>query len=211
MPTAFQELTRALSGVADPARAGSMAAYMRGHFAFFGVPTPNRRAASKKLLRELRHAPDWEFVARCWEAPEREFQYVACDHLKQVPLRFSDLPNLKKLVMCKSWWDTVDALVKPIGAVADADAMRDWAGDDNLWVRRTAILHQLGRKTASDPELLAEIIAGNFGSGEFFIDKAIGWALRDYAKVDPGWVRSFLAEHASELARLSYREAAKYL
>lgn len=211
MATAFQELTRALGDVADPNRAVSMAAYLRGHFDFLGIPTPARRAASQAVLRELRGSPDWEFVTACWAAKQREFQYVACDHLRSVPLGAADLPRLKQLVTTRSWWDTVDALVKPIGRAADAGAMRDWARDDNLWVRRTAILHQLGRKTATNPELLRDIILGNLGSGEFFIDKALGWALRDYSKVNPEWVRDFLAEHAAELAPLSRRQAAKYL
>lgn len=89
--------------------------------------------------------------------------------------------------------------------------MREWAADENLWVRRVAILHQLGRRGEADTGLLTEIILANVGSGEFFIDKAIGWALRDFARHDPGWVRGFLAEHGAELSALSRREAAKHL
>lgn len=207
----FPALSGALADVADPARAQSMAAYLRGQFDFLGVATPSRRAASTAVLRELRDAPDWEFVATCWATEQREFQYVACDHLREAPLDSADLPRLKELVTTKSWWDTVDALVKPIGRAGSADDMLEWAGDDNLWVRRAAILHQLGRKTSTNPDLLSEIILGNLGSGEFFIDKAIGWALRDYSKVAPAWVRGFLVGHAGELAPLSRREAAKYL
>lgn len=211
MTTAFQAVARALGDGADSARAETMTAYLRGHFDFLGVAAPDRRNASAVVLRQLRGRPDWEFVAHCWAAEQREFQYVACDHLRSVPLGAADLPRLKELVGTRSWWDTVDALAKPIGRAASPGVMREWAQDGNLWVRRAAILHQLGRKSATDTELLTEIILVNLGSGEFFIDKAIGWALRDYSKVDPEWVRNFLAEHAATLSPLSRREAAKYL
>lgn len=184
---------------------------MRDQFAFLGVATPERRAASRVVLRERRQAADWDFVAECWAAPEREFQYVACDHLKQVPLTRAELPRLKELVSTKSWWDTVDALAKPVGRVADAASMHSWADDADLWVRRAAILHQLGRGDATDTELLARINRVNLGGEEFFIAKSIGWALRDYSRSDPDWVRGFLTEHAAELPTLARREAAKHL
>lgn len=201
----------ALADAADPARAGGMAAYMRYHFDFLGVQTPARRAVCREILRGRRHTPDWQLVSDCWDQPEREFQYVACDHLRQVPLSPTDLPRLRELVSTKSWWDTVDSLAKPIGRATDPASMRGWAVDDNLWVRRVAIIHQLGCRGGTDTALLTEIILTNVGSGEFFIDKAIGWALRDFARHDPEWVRRFLAEHGERLAALSRREAAKHL
>ncbi|MGP6173726.1 DNA alkylation repair protein [Corynebacterium sp. A21] len=207
----FHALLEALIDVADPARAPGMKAYMRDQFPFLGVSTPERRKASRGLLRGRRNAPDWQFVEDCWAAEEREFQYVACDHLSQVPLELVDLPCLKDLVIRKSWWDTVDALVKSIGRAGDAASMRAWAVDANFWVRRVAILHQLGRGANTDTVLLTEIILANLGSKEFFINKAIGWALRDYARQNPEWVRGFLAEQEAQLAPLSRREAAKHL
>lgn len=210
-PPTFTALRTALVSVADPVRAESMATYMRGHFDFLGVSTPDRRAASKAVLRELRGGPDWEFVFQCWAMDQREFQYVACDHLRAVPLGIAELPRLKELVTTKSWWDTVDALAKPIGAATDPGTMLEWAQDENLWARRASILHQLGRKSTTDTELLTEIIGTNLGSVEFFINKSIGWALRDYSKSNPQWVRTFLSQHAAELSALSRREAAKHL
>lgn len=207
----IEHIRSTLTDAADPARAEPMAAYMRHRFDFLGVPTPARRAATREVLRGRRHAPDWELVTACWVQPEREFQYVACDHLKHVPLTGEDVPRLKQLVATKSWWDTVDALAKPVGRAAEAATMRAWARDDNLWVRRVAILHQLGRRGDTDPALLTEVVLANLGSGEFFIDKAIGWALRDFARDDPDWVRGFLAEHGDGLSALSRREAGKHL
>lgn len=207
----FDLLLRALVDVADPERAPGMKAYMRDQFSFLGVSTPDRRKASRELLRGRRQAPDWRFIADCWAAEEREFQYVACDHLSQVPVTREDLPQLKFLVENKSWWDTVDALVKPIGRAATAADMKEWAQDPNFWVRRVAILHQLGFKADTDPALLSEIILRNTGSKEFFINKAIGWALREYARSNPEWVRTFLLEQEEKLSALSRREAAKHL
>ena len=107
----------------------------------------------------------------------------------------------------KSWWDTVDSLAKPIGANHDDDLMKTWALDEDFWVRRIAIIHQLGRKKNTDAALLAWIIEQNLGSSEFFINKAIGWALRDFARHDPSWVRAFV--DATDLSPLSRREALK--
>jgi 3-methyladenine DNA glycosylase AlkD len=205
----FPLIDAALRPLADPARAAGMSAYQRGRFPFLGVPAPARRAAVKEVLRGRRKAVDRELVEACWAAAEREFQYVACDHLRDAPLREGDVPWLRSLVVRKSWWDTVDALAKPVGRAATAAQMRAWADDGDMWVRRAAILHQLGRREATDTGLLAGIILVNLGSGDFFIDKAIGWALREYSKTDPGWVRGFLTEH--EVSALTRREGSKYL
>ncbi|GAB3692195.1 DNA alkylation repair protein [Corynebacterium nasicanis] len=196
----------ALRPLADPGRSPGMAAYMREQFPFLGIPTPVRRRAVKGLLPR---ALDRELVEDLWELPEREFQYVACDHLQKVPLESAAADFLRSLVVRKSWWDTVDALAKPVGRASTPAQMRDWAREENLWVRRVAVLHQLGRREATDTALLGEILAANLDSGEFFLDKAVGWALREYSKTDPAWVRGFLAGH--EVAALTRREGSKYL
>ncbi|MDO5670511.1 MAG: DNA alkylation repair protein [Corynebacterium sp.] len=196
----------ALRPLADPSRAAGMAAYMRDQFPFLGVATPQRRRAVKGLLpRTL----DTELVDALFALPEREFHYVACDHLGQVPLESAAADFLRSLVVRKSWWDTVDALAKPVGQACTPQEMQAWARDENLWVRRVAVLHQLGRREATDTGLLGEILTANLDSGEFFIDKAVGWALREYSKTDPAWVRDFLDEHV--VAPLTRREGAKYL
>ncbi|ANR62015.1 hypothetical protein C627_05165 [Corynebacterium glutamicum ZL-6] len=148
---------------------------------------------------------DTDFVSDCFGAAEREYQYVACDHINRVGI--TDLGFAKALVQTKSWWDTVDSLAKPIGANHDDDLMKTWALDEDFWVRRIAIIHQLGRKKNTDAALLAWIIEQNLGSSEFFINKAIGWALRDFARHDPSWVRAFV--DATDLSPLSRREALK--
>lgn len=204
MSDTFPLIDVALRPLADPARAAGMSAYLRGQFPFLGIAAPTRRSATKEVLRERRKALDREFVAECWSAAEREFQYVACDHLRDAPLHADDVAWLRTLIVRKSWWDTVDSLARPIGRAATPEQMRAWARDEDRWVRRVAILHQLGRREATDAGLLAEIIEVNLGSGEFFIDKALGWALREYSKTAPGWVRDFLATH--EVSALTRRE-----
>lgn len=211
MSDAFPLIDAALRPLADPARAAGMSAYLRGHFPALGITTPARRAAVKEVLRGRRKAVDRDLVERCWAAEEREFQYVACDHLRDAPLGTEDAEWLRSLIVRKSWWDTVDALAKPIGRAATAEQMREWANDEDMWVRRVAILHQLGRREATDTDLLAEFILANLGSGEFFIDKAIGWALREHSKTDPAWVSAFVATHEAELSALSRREGSKYI
>lgn len=202
----ISRITSALRPLADPERATGMAAYMRNQFPFLGVATPERRKATRALLPRR---VDWLLIDALWALPEREFQYVACDHLQKVPLESAAADSLRTLVTTKSWWDTVDALAKPIGRACTPEQMRAWARDENLWVRRAAVLHQLGRREATDTELLGEILAANLDSGEFFLDKAVGWALREYSKTDPAWVRTFLDTH--EVAALTRREGAKYL
>lgn len=180
---------------------------MRGKFEFLGVKTPDRRRASKSFIAA--HGP--QVVPDLWAEPEREFQYVGADVLwaKASQLGCADVEWLGGFVQQKSWWDTVDALAKTIGQVATAQQMLTWSVADNLWLRRVAIIHQLRRKASTDTALLARIIVNNVGSTEFYINKAIGWALREYSKTDADWVRGFVATH--ELSRLSQREALKRL
>ena len=206
MPESFTRVRQVLEPLADPARAAEMTAYMRGRFPFLGIGTPARRKATMPILRTLREF-DADLVTACFDAEQREYQYVACDHIRRVGI--TDLPLAERLVRTKSWWDTVDALAKPIGANHADHTMRAWATHRDFWVRRVAILHQLGRKTDTDRDLLAWIIRRNLGSGEFFINKAIGWALRDLAHHDPDWVRAFV--EAADPHPLSRREALKNL
>ena len=160
----------------------------------------------------------WAFIDQCWASPQRELQYLACDYLIIVTplLTPADWPRLARLICTKFWWDTVDMLIKPVGAlVARYPALRSailaWSLADNFWLRRAAIEHQLLRKQATDEGLLAQIIENNLAVHEFFVQKAIGWALRDYAKTKPAWVIDFLRAHQAEMSALAIREASKHL
>jgi 3-methyladenine DNA glycosylase AlkD len=156
-------------------------------------------------------------VNRCWEK-EREFQYLALNYLAVVAklLVPSDILRLKQLAVTKSWWDTIDSLDKIVGEVAlnfsEVNAfLLEWSVAENFWLRRIAIDHQLLRKDKTDVVLLEQIIVNNLGQKEFFINKAIGWSLREYSKTNPDWVRNFLVKYTNRLSMLSIREASKYL
>ena len=127
-----------------------------------------------------------------------------------------DISKLKELVLTKSWWDTVDILDKVIGSIIYNNKnlypiILEWSKDDNIWLRRVAIDYQLLRKENTDEQLLEKILINNLNHKEFFVNKAIGWALRDYSKTNPQWVRNFIEVHKENMASLSIREASKYL
>jgi 3-methyladenine DNA glycosylase AlkD len=203
---------------ANAEKAVSMSAYMRGQFPFLGIPTPERRRLSRGFLRSVgKKKIDWEFVFKCWEL-EREFQYLAMDYLDKhkVFLTAADIHKLRQLAISKSWWDTIDGLDRIIGDIALRspevnDTLLLWSTDDNFWLRRIAIDHQIGRKEKTDTVLLERIITNNLGQAEFFINKAIGWSLREYSKTNPNWVREFIGRYREKMAPLSVKEAGKYI
>jgi 3-methyladenine DNA glycosylase AlkD len=208
-----------IRAAADPEKAQSMCAYMRSQFVFLGVPTPIRRRLSRSALKEMGQlAVDWDFVGQCWQQPEREFQYLALDYLaaRKAILAASDIANLRQLAVTKPWWDTIDVLDTIIGAVAlsfpeISQTLLAWSRDGNKWLRRVAIDHQRGRKEQTNTELLEQILVNNLEQTEFFINKAIGWSLREYSKTNPAWVSRFISQYRSQMAALSVREASKYL
>ena len=201
-------------------QAQKMSKYMLNKFEYIGIKTPERRKIFKNFFKEYKNKEkiDWEFVNKCWENKYREFQYVAADYLKNMKdkLTIDDIPKLKQLVLEKSWWDTIDNLDMTIGALALKDSnvnkiLLEWSLDENIWLRRIAIDHQLLRKEKTNAELLEKILKNNLGQAEFFINKAIGWALRDYSKTNPEWVKNFIEENKEKMAKLSIKEASKYL
>lgn len=204
----------------DKENAAQMAKYMRNQFVFYGLPTPKRKAVYKDFLKEEKKSGqiDWAFLDRCYEDEHREFQYLVCDYLTVMDnfLAYDDIPRIKAYIKCKSWWDTTDSLDRVIGQIGLRDSrvdalMLEWSLDDDFWVRRVAIDHQLCRKEKTNTELLEKILVNNFGSDEFFINKAIGWSLRDYSKTNPEWVRTFVEKHADRMSKLSVKEAGKYI
>jgi 3-methyladenine DNA glycosylase AlkD len=215
-----------LAAAGDPDRAVQQQAYMKSAMPFRGVTLPEVRRIAKAALKEhpLRDQSDLIAAVRdLWDnANYREERYAGLTVL-QVPKHrswrdLSLLPLYEHLVVTGRWWDFVDDLAShSIGELLRAyptqvaPVMRSWASDDDLWRRRAALVCQVGAKAETDPELLADIITGAVGERDFFVRKGIGWALRDYARTDPAWVRSFVAEHADRLSPLSIREATKHL
>lgn len=206
--------------IEDNYKAESMEKYMRNQFRFYGVPSPIRKEVYKSFIKEekMTKTIDWNFLDRCYEDEHRELQYLVLDYLIALNnyLTYEDIPKITNYIKAKQWWDTIDFFNKIIGNIGLRDSrvdslMLEWSEDEDFWIRRLAINHQLGRKEKTNTELLEEIITNNFGSDEFFINKAIGWSLRDYSKVNPEWVRSFINKHSSEMSNLSIREASKYI
>ena len=216
----LDRLVAAYSGAADPANAAPMRKYMRDRYPFLGIQSTRRRELDR-TVRAGQPPPtgdDLRAVAlACWELPEREYRYFACDHLRRYArvLTPGFLPTARYLIVTDSWWDTVDTLaahtVGPIVAhhPETVATMDDWIAGDHLWLARTAMLHQLTYKEKTDPDRLFRYARRLAGNPDFFARKAVGWALRQYAWTDPDAVRGFLAAH--ELSPLSMREAGKNL
>ena len=200
--------------------AESMSKYMQDKFRFLGVRGATRTEIYKKYFPDARKTKtiDWDFVESCWNKEEREFQYVVVYYLKAMQkfLKREDISRLKYLIVTKSWWDTVDLLAKVIGSLVIRiegydQIMLEWSKDSNIWLKRVAILYQLSLKEKVDKQILERILVDNLGDNEFFINKAIGWALRNYSKYNPEWVREFIKKNKDNMASLSIREASKYI
>ncbi len=194
--------------------------YMRNKFCFYGIQTPIRKNLYKDFLKEeKKHKTiDWAFLNDCYKDDYREFQYLVIDYLIMMReyLVYDDVSKIFTFIKTKQWWDTIDKFDSIIGNIGLTDdrinnLMLKWSKDEDFWVRRIAIDHQLLRKEKTNTDLLEKIIINNLGSDEFFINKAIGWSLRDYSKVNPNWVRQFLVKHKNKMSKLSIKEASKYL
>ncbi|MER5941100.1 DNA alkylation repair protein [Streptomyces sp. NPDC001928] len=218
--TVLERLVATYGAAADPERAVSMRAYMKDVAPFLGLTTPVRRALTRTVVQGTPRPDEADCTAialRCWQLPEREYHYFAVDYLRRHVGRCSSgfLPVARHLVATVSWWDTVDALAAHVvGGLVAADPelkadMDAWIADDDLWVARTALLHQLRYKERTDTERLFAYCLRQSGHTDFFIRKAIGWCLREYAKTDPEAVRDFLAREQGRFAPLSVREALK--
>jgi 3-methyladenine DNA glycosylase AlkD len=214
-----------LAELADPVKAAEMRAYMKSAMPFRGVAKPARSVLLKRVLAD-RILPDRvtysATVLTLWrEAEFREERYAALDLSGYREYRRWQDPGLvpmyEEMIVTGAWWDHVDELairrVGPILRSARVEVtpiMLRWAADHDLWRRRTAIICQVGAKEDTDTDLLTRAIEPAIAEPEFFLRKGIGWALRDYAKTSPDWVRSFVDDHPA-LSGLSRREALKHI
>ncbi|MFQ6171067.1 DNA alkylation repair protein [Oryzobacter sp. R7] len=231
-PPLAAAVREALAGVGDPGRALAQQAYMKSSLPYRGVTSPELKALLRGLLTDPSLAPadraQWEATVRAlWDDPEvREERYAAIavtGHRLARPWQDPEALTLYRyLVETGAWWDLVDAVapdrVGPIllshRSVVDP-VIRSWAVDDHLWVRRSAILAQLRHREATDTGLLADVLDANLEDSlhgrQFFVRKAVGWALRQHARTDPAWVRRYVDERGDRLSGLSRREALKHL
>jgi 3-methyladenine DNA glycosylase AlkD len=212
-----------LQAAADPGRAAAAQAYMKSQMPSLGVRVPEVRAIVKAAaaahppgsLAELQST-----VLALWRSAScREERYAAIEltGLKLAAGELSMLALHEEIIRTGAWWDLVDGVAHRLGALLLAhreeltQVLGRWSSDDDFWVRRAAITAQLGAKAATDTALLAAVIEANLNDPEFFIRKAIGWALRQYARTDPAWVRAFVQRHWDELSPLSRKEALRKL
>ena len=216
----YDGIFESLLALRDEERAPQMSAYMRNQFPFLGIASAPRKAAYKKIFATAKKEKivDFDFVDQCFKREEREFQSAGVDYLLAIQncLVPEDLPKLKQCIQTKFWWDTVDGLDGVVGSIVQRypeckPILLEWSVADDIWLRRVAIDHQLGFKSKTDTVLLEEIIKNNLNQKEFFINKAIGWSLRDFSKTNPDWVRAFISAHKNDLSNLSIREGSKYV
>lgn len=206
---------------ANPDKAITMKAYMKGQYEYFGLIAQVRRDVttawykenSLQITSKLR-----ELVISLWEQEQREYHYAAMDIMSKNLRLFTldDITFIQKLICTKSWWDTVDWLsstllgkVLSLNKIEQYAICEKWIISDNIWLKRSVIIHQLKYKNRVDEELLFALIVAAKGTNEFFINKASGWALRSYSKVNPHAVRSFVSLQ-EDLSPLTKREALKY-
>jgi 3-methyladenine DNA glycosylase AlkD len=214
-------LSPALFDLADRKRAIGAQAYMKDIAPFIGVATPERRSTVKAIAKALK-APTSEELGKTarklWKLEEREFQYAANDligiHWKIADKNFL-ADHVEDLIATKSWWDTVDGLgsvaVSPLSDKYGCEKLiARWNKSPNMWLNRAAIQHQRGRRYETDVKLVLQYCDDHSESTEFFIVKAIGWALRDISAINPSAVRVFLREHP-DLGRVAVREAERGL
>lgn len=217
----LRDLRSRFKAAADGGKAASMKAYMKGNFEFFGLQKPVRAELSKDFLKAMRGlSPDTLSLAVrwLWKQPQREFQYTAMEMMWNNRKNWTQemLPLMEELVTEKSWWDTVDFIAASLighyftrwpekkNKIAEG-----WSMHENMWLNRTALLFQLKYRDKTDFQLLCGFINRHRASGEFFLQKAIGWCLRQYAYTDPARVAEFVRN--VELKPLSRREAMKHL
>jgi 3-methyladenine DNA glycosylase AlkD len=208
-----------LRAVADPTLAPGQQAYMRSEMPFLGVRVPDARRIARLHAKGVTDAATLRAAAlELWDAASyREERYAAMALLATRPLRGDPhlVPIVEHMVRTGRWWDYTDEVAHRMADLLDvrpaetAGILLDWSRDDDFWMRRVAIIAQLGRGDRLDRDLLDAVIAPNLADPEFFIRKAIGWALREFARIDPDWVRQYAATHA--LSPLSRREALKHL
>jgi 3-methyladenine DNA glycosylase AlkD len=230
MPDLAEELRRRIADAGDPGRAPQMQAYMKSSMPYAGVPSAPLRAILREVIpaHPLPDRPSWDAAVReIWfEAVFREEWYAALGVARHRLYReHQDVKTLelyRDLVVDGAWWDVVDDIASHlVGDILAAHrdevtpVLRAWAVEDDLWLRRTAVICQLGHKHDTDLDLLRYALESNLEDSlhgtTFWIRKAVGWALRQHARTDPDWVRAFVTEHDARLSGLSRREALKHL
>ncbi len=221
MHSYIKPLVKTFTTNINPANADPMAKYMKNLFPYLGIKTPKRKELFSEFIKE-NGLPELselkQIVLDLWDLPEREFQYIAIGILRKFTKKWDEsfIDLFEQLIITKSWWDSVDGIASwMVGEhFRRFPYQRDkyigrWMKSRNMWLQRTCLLFQLGYKDKTDEKLMGSVIMSLNGSKEFFINKAIGWILREYSKTDAQAVINFVENNV--LAPLSKREAVKWL
>jgi len=212
-----------LQRIADPVRAREMAAYMKTQMPFFGVPSRDRKVIVRTLSEAFPATTRNEYqhnVRALWRGPHREEKYLAVGYARSFSrfVTLSSIPLYRTMITSGAWWDFVDEIAAHLVGtvllhqrVRAASRVGEWATAEDMWLRRSSILSQLRHKQATDTDFLDRVCTANLRDREFFIQKATGWALREYAKTSPAWVLAYVDAHEDEVSGLTRREALKHL
>jgi 3-methyladenine DNA glycosylase AlkD len=217
-----QELAVLYKSAADCEKSLAMSKYMKGLFVFHGIPSPTRKEIQKEWYGSIIKNSTVNIrslILDLWNQKEREFHYAAIDMLIRQPKKFilaSDNELMEFLITTHSWWDSVDLIAAHyvgnycrLFPVEGAKLIEKWRQSDNIWLNRSCLLYQLKYKKETDFEMLSSLIEQYLGKKEFFIQKAIGWSLREYSKTNPIAVKAFIEK--VNLQGLAKREGSKYL
>jgi 3-methyladenine DNA glycosylase AlkD len=227
VPALVNDIRAAFAARANPDVAVHQQAYMKSGLPYYGLKTPETRAALKPLLvkHTLKSFPEWELAIRTlWDTvTHREEWYAAIGiarygRYREYRTSLDALPLYEHMIRTGAWWDVCDEIARQlVGEVlmthrADASTvMRAWSTDGHMWIRRCSILSQGKHKDKTDAALLRDCMLPSIDDTDFFSRKAIGWALRDYAQVNPEWVKAFVGEFEDRLSGLSKREALRLI
>ncbi len=221
MSFSIDQLHLAMESQADSQKAAGMAAYMRNQFSYLGIPSPVRKEIIKPFLKLYTWTNESDFIDwihECWSQPYREYKYVALDFSFKFEKKLSPavIKEYEKLIAIDSWWDTVDGIVPQIiGRIVMRNISlreslcRKWIESNNIWYQRSAIILQLMYRNQTDFKLLSELILRRADSKEFFVQKASGWALRQYSKINPQEVSQFISEN--KIPSLAAREGMRLI
>lgn len=218
----IQDLEKLFKSAANPTVAAEQSAYLRNLFPFFGIAKPDRAILEKEIFKKTKIedlASLQKTLLKLWEKDRREFHYAALTLAQKYRKLMTPeiLPTLEIMIRNQSWWDTVDTIAPNlIGYLVQTypeltHIMDRWIEDSYLWIRRAALLHQLRWKQATDEKKLFAFCQKTCHEKEFFIQKAIGWVLREYSKTDPKAVKKFISQHRERLSNLSVREASRHM
>jgi 3-methyladenine DNA glycosylase AlkD len=216
-------VSEALSAVSDSEKASGMQAYMRTDMPFYGVQKAGRTPILRELVQRFQPKAAGEYrelVVGLWNLEHREEKYIALGaarHFKAF-IRPEQIDLYRALIVEGAWWDLVDEvathLIRALVVEFPQEAWKvvdAWADDPDMWLRRTAVICQVGAKDRTDSDRLFRFCAARAHEEEFFIRKAIGWALREYARTNPHAVADFINAHLNDLSGLSYREGSKHI